>query len=238
MMTTIARNYTTWRICVWCGWIFLAGYLASWGILGFNVPTLEPSIAQADLYTHYVTHSARIRLAFGLSVFFMPFYFVMSAVISRVMQRIEGPDGPFAIVEQMGGALTVVTGQVAGIAWLVGAFRVQERGPAIVRTLYDFGWLYFDMTFMITTLQMFAMAYVFLSDKRAVPLFPSWISWLSIFVGFSFVMLLLLPFLITGPFAWNGLFNYWVTLGGFFAWCMALLIYLSRAINRLEREEP
>lgn len=232
----MSRGFTTWRLCVWAGWIFLVGFLVSWGVLGFNIPTLEPGIAQNDLYNHYAQHNARIRIAMGLAVAFMPFYFVLSAVISRVMREIEGPNGPFSIVEQMGGAVTVVVGQLGCMAWLLPAFRFQERSPELVRAFYDFGWLYFDMTYMVTTLQMCAMAFIFLSDKRAVPLIPKWVSWLSIFVGFTFLMLTLLPFLTTGPFAWNGLFNYWVTLGGFFVWTLAILIALSRAINRLERE--
>jgi hypothetical protein len=230
------QSYSSWRLCVWAGWVFLVGYLLSWGILGFNIPTISPAISINDLYAHYVAHSARIRLAMGLSVFFMPFYFVFSAVISRVMQQIEGQNGPLAIVEQMGGAVTVVVGQVAGISWLVAAFRVDERTPEMVRQLHDFGWLYFDMTYMVTTLQMWAMAYVFLHDRRTKPLVPAWVAWLSVFVGFTFLLLTLLPFFLTGPFAWNGLFNYWITLGSFFVWVIIVAIAVSNAINRLERE--
>jgi hypothetical protein len=230
-------KYTSWRLCVWAGWIFLVGYLASWGILGFNIPPYAPSVPVADLYAHYVENSARIRIAMALSVFFMPFYFVFSAVISRVMQRIEGPDGPLAIVEQMGGAVTVVVGLVAGVSWMTAAFRVDERSPEMVRQLHDFGWLFFDTTYAVTTLQMGAMAFVFLSDRRAVPLIPVWASWLSVFVGFTFLMLTLLPFCYDGPFAWSGLFNYWVTLGGFFVWVIVYAIYLMKAIDRLEDED-
>lgn len=229
-------GFGSWRLCASTGYIYLAGYLVSWGILGFNLPTLPVDISSADLFTHYAEHNERIRLGMVLSVFFMPLYFVFSAVISRLMQKVEGADGPLSIVEQMGGATTTVVGLVAGIAWLVPAFRFEERTPEIVRLCYDFGWLFFDTTFMCTTLQMFAMAIVFLSDKREVPLMPRWVSWLSVLVGVTFLMLTLLPFCLTGPFAWNGLFNYWVTLGGFFAWMFAVTVFLFKAIARLERE--
>lgn len=238
MTTTAERvDFSTWRLCAWAGPVFLVGYLLSWGVLGYNIPTFDPVISIGDLYRHYSEHSTRIRVAMALSVFFMPFYFVFSTVISRLMQKVEGREGPLSMVEQMGGGLTTVVGLVAGIAWLTASFRVHERSPEIVRQLHDFGWLFFDTTYMCTTFQMIAIALVFLRDKRSVPLLPRWLCWYSIFVAVIFVPLTLLPFFYSGPFAWSGLFNYWVTLGTWFLWVNCLCIYAYKAIERLEREQ-
>lgn len=241
-MTTINKaidsgKFSSWRLCAWAGAVFLVGYLGSWGILGMNIPTFDPAISSADLHAHYTDHSMRIRLAMALSVFFMPFYFVFSAVVSRVMQQVEGTDGPLSMVEQMGGALTTVVGLTAGIAWLTASFRVHERSPEIVRQLHDFGWLYFDTTYMCTTFQMIAIAMVFLRDKRSVPLVPRWLCWYSIFVAVIFGPLTLLPFFYSGPFAWSGLFNYWVTLGAWFVWVLCLVVYIYKAVGRIEQEQ-
>jgi hypothetical protein len=232
-----SQKYFIWRLCAWAGPIFLIGYVASWGVLGFNIPPLGADTPQADLFAHYVNNSVRLRTAFVLSVMFMPFYFVFSSVISRIMQRIEGREGPLSVVEQMGGATTVVVGLVAGICWLAASFRVEERTPEIVRMLHDFGWLFFDTTYMVTSLQMLAMAIVFLSDRRSQPLIPRWLCWFSIFVVASFFPLSLLPFFYTGPFTWAGTFNYWISLGSWFLWVTMLCYYVFQAINRLEAEE-
>lgn len=234
---THSQKYSSWRLCAWMGPIFLVGYLCSWGILGFNIPTFDPAISISDLYTHYLNNSSRIRLAMVLSVFFMPFYFVFSCVVSRIMQKIEGADGPLSIVEQVGGALTTVVGLVAGICWLTAGFRVSERTPEIVRQLHDFGWLMFDTTYMCTSFQMLAAAFVFLSDKRSEPLLPRWLCWYTIFVAVVFLPLTLLPFFYSGPFAWSGMLNYWVTLGSWFVWVQLICYYVFKAIGRLEQEE-
>lgn len=231
------ESYSMWRLCNWSGMIFLVGYVFSWGLLGFNIPPFEPAISQAELYEHYTENNFRIRTAMALSVFFMPIYFVFSSVISCVMRKIEGANGPLAVVEQMGGATTVVVGCVAGISWLTAAFRTHEWAPETVRQLHDFGWLFFDTTYMCTSLQMIAMSLVFLSDKRETPLIPRWLSWYTIFVAVIFLPLTLLPFFYSGPFAWSGMFNYWVTLGTWFFWVGLLSVYMYSAINRIEREE-
>lgn len=234
---TIQQKYFLWRLCAWCGPIFLVGYVATWSVMGFNLPPFEPSISATDLFAHYVNNNTRIRAAFVLSVFFMPFYFVFSSVISRMMQKIEGPEGPLSITEQMGGATTVVVGLVAGICWLTAAFRIEERTPEMVRMLHDYGWLFFDTTYMTTGLQMISLATVFLMDRRSKPLIPTWLCWYTYAVVAAFLPLTLLPFFYKGPFAWSGTFCYWISLGSWFFWVLMLCTYLFKGINRLEQEE-
>jgi hypothetical protein len=153
------------------------------------------------------------------------------------MQKIGGPDGPLSIVEQMGGAVTTVVILVGGICWLTVGFRVEERSQEIIRTLHDFGWMFFDTTYMATSLQMTAVAIVLLNDKRAVPLFPAWVAWFSIFTAAVFVPITLIPFFLDGPFAWNGMFNYWVGFTPFFIWVTIYICHAFKAIARLEQEE-
>ncbi len=231
------QKYFFWRLSAWAGIVFLIGYVSTWAVMGYNIPPFEPSISIDDLFAHYTNNNVRIRAAFVLSVFFMPFYFVFSSVISRLMQKIEGPEGPLSVVEQMGGATTVVVGLVAGICWLTAGFRVEERTPEIVRALHDFGWLFFDTTYMTTGLQMIALGIVFLADTRAVPLIPKWLCWYTFAVVGAFLPLTMLPFFYKGIFAWSGLFCYWVSLGTWFVWVLCLVYYVFKAINRVEQEE-
>ena len=230
-------KFDTWRICAWAGPVFLAGFIVSWGILGYNIPPIDPGMALADLQAHYVEHSVRLRAAMGLCLFFGPLYFVFSALLSRFLQKIEGADGPLAVIEQMGGAVTTVVLLVGGVSWLTAAFRVNERTAEGIRQLHDFGWMFFDTTYMATSLQMAAVGLVLLRDKRSLPLFPRWLAWFSFFCAAVFVPITLMPYFLDGPFAWNGAFNYWVGFNCFFLW-MALFSYFSfGAISKLEQEE-
>jgi len=228
--------FLSWRLCAWAGPVFLLGYIVSWGLMGYNVPPLDPDITQADLHRHYLDNSGRIKAAMVLSLFFAPFYFVFSAVLSRVLQKVEGQAGPLSLIEQMGGLLTTVVLLVGGVSWLTAAHRVDERTPEIIRQLHDFGWMFFDTTFMCTSLQMLGMAGVIFTDRRLQPLLPRWLGWFSVFAGLLFVPLMLMPFFLHGPFAWNGLINYWIGFSGFFWWVLFLCIYVFKAIARIEAE--
>ncbi|MCK9285826.1 MAG: hypothetical protein M0P39_16270 [Rhodocyclaceae bacterium] len=236
--TTSASPYFSWRLCTWAAPVFLAGFIVFWAILGFNLPPIAPGMSIGDLQAHYAENSTRIRFAMVMSVFFAPLYFVFSAVISRVMQKIEGrADGPLPIVEQMGGVVTTVVILIGCVCWMAAAHRIDERTPEITRILHDFGWLFFDTTYMATTVQAFAVAITILCDKRSEPLLPRWLAWYSIFTGAVFLPDTLLPFFFTGPFAWNGLFNYWVGFNAYFLWIILFCIYIFKAIDRIEREE-
>jgi hypothetical protein len=46
-----------------------------------------------------------------------------------------------------------------------------------------------------------------------------------------------MPFLKTGPFAWDGLFNYYIALGAFFVFIYTMSYYVYRAVVRVEAEE-
>lgn len=231
-----AEKFNLWRVCAAGGLIFLIGQLLGWGYLGFNIPPYQPNLPIADLYAHYTAHSLRIRFGMTLSVIVCPFYFVWSAVISRIMAKIDGEDSPLAVIEQMGGEITCVIGLVGAVAWMAAAYHIEERTPEIVRAFHEFGWFFFDTTYWATTLQELALGWVFLSDQRQVPLVPRWVAWYSIFSAIAIIPLSLLPFFYQGPFAWSGLICYWASLGTWFVWVLVLSWSIFGAIGRLQHE--
>jgi hypothetical protein len=232
-----ADKYSIWRLCAWAGPIFMIGYSLSWGLLGMNIPPISPDISIGDLHSHYIDHNLRLRTAMLISVLFAPFYFVMSVIVSRVIQKIEGLDGPLSVIEQIGGTLTTVVMFVGGVCWLTASFRIDERTPEIIRLLHDFGWMFFDTTFIATNIQTCATGIAILRDKRAEPLYPRWLAWFSFAEAAIAMPVVLMPFFTHGPFAWNGLMNYWIGFSMFFGWTLLFSIYNFDAIKRLELEE-
>ncbi len=234
---TPAQKFNMWRMCAWGGVIFLFGQLLGWGYLGVGIPPDDPSMPLAEQFSWYQENSLRIRLGMTISVIICPFYFLWSAIISRIMQKIDGDDSPLAVVEQMGGVTTCIIGLVGAVGWMTAAYHIEERTPEIVRAFHEFAWFFFDTTYWATTLQELALGYVFLMDRRAVPLIPRWVAWYSIFSAIAIIPLSFLPFFYDGPFAWNGFVSYWISLGSWFFWVLILSFYVFKAIDQLQKEE-
>jgi hypothetical protein len=79
--------------------------------------------------------------------------------------------------------------------------------------LNDLGFILFNLTYSITSVQAIAAGLVGLADKSATPVFPRWVSWWAIFTGLSFIPITAMPFFKTGPLAWNGLITFWGLFG-------------------------
>jgi hypothetical protein len=231
-----ALTFAVWRVGAWLGLVYMVVGLLAWGVVAKYLPAPRQSLDADGIKAFFVNDEYRIRAGMIVYICIGPLYAVFSIVLSRLLQRIEGPHGILYQVEFFGGLLTAIVTQLSGVLWLTASFRTETRSPQDVQLLSDAGWFVFDMTFTVTLLQFVAFGIVVLVDRRATPLFPRWIAWLSFFVATTFLPLLVMPFLNTGPFAWNGLFNYWIALGGFFAWILAVFRHALTAISRVERE--
>jgi hypothetical protein len=57
-----------------------------------------------------------------------------------------------------------------------------------------------------------------LSDKREDPFFPRWVGYFNIWMGILQAPGVMMAMFLTGPFAWNGLFTFWIPLTVFSFW--------------------
>ncbi|MFL6109358.1 MAG: hypothetical protein ACJ716_11005 [Marmoricola sp.] len=229
--------FTIWRIFAWSGAVYATLGLIFWaGIAGF-LPAPHESLNADGIKDFFLTNETRIRVGMVGYLFIASLYLPWSVVIARIVTRIEGPYGLLGRVEFFGGIATVFTTLFSGVMWLAASFRTADRSSQDIQLLSDVGWFIFDMTFVVTLVQMVALGTAILIDRRSVPYFPKWLGWFCYLMAFTFVPLVVMPFLQTGPFAWHGLFNYWIALGAFFAFIYTMTFYVHQAVKRVEIEE-
>lgn len=229
-------NFTLWRICAWGGPIYLFGLMVFWALIGKFFPP-PPEFWSADEVTSfYLQDNIRIRIGMVGTCFFGPFLILWSIVISRVIQRIEGPDGILSTIELIGGVITAIVVMLFGIVWMTASFRTELRSPQDIQMLQDIGWFIFDMTFVVTLFQLLAFGTAVALDRRADPLFPKWLGWFAYFAGLVFLPVLVMPFMMTGPFAWHGIIGFYLAIGPYFPWAVATCYYLFKAIDKVEAE--
>jgi hypothetical protein len=233
---TANTEYTLLRVALWSVCVY-----AGLGLLGFAVfagfwPPPSQDLDAAAIAQYFHTHNTGIRIGMVLMAVGAPCYYTWSLALSKIISRIEGPMGALSTTELLGGLMTAVVTAVPAVVWQTAAFRTESRSAETVQTLYDFGWLFFDLTFMFSLLQSVALGIAVLIDRREQPLFPRWVGYLCFLTGAVYVPLSLIPFVRTGPFAWHGVLNFWAVFVMFFVLIAVVTPYAFRALRRLEKE--
>lgn len=223
------------RLCAWSCFVFIAVFALSWGVLGRNIPPYSPDMSADELASIYRAHASALRIGFAVGAFSTTFLVTWAIGLFRIMVQMERGPKVLSYTQLIGGVLTAMVPMIACIFWLTAAFR-PEQDPAITRLLFDMGWMMIDLGFGVTILQYCALGVVALRDTRAKPLFPKWLAWLGIWIGLEFLVELIMPQFRSGPFAWNGLFSYWIAFFGPFVWMFTVAIFMFKAATRLNEE--
>lgn len=223
------------RLCAWSGLLFMALFAVGWGILGRNIPPYGADMPAEELASIYRDHASTLRIGFALGAFACTFLATWAVGLFRIMLRIERGGQLLSYMQLIGGVLTAMVPMFACIIWLTAAFR-PEQDPAIIRLLFDLGWLTIDIGFGVTLLQYVALGVVALRDNRDKPIFPKWLAWLGIWIALEFFVELIMPYFRSGPFSWNGLFAYWIPFFAPFVWIIVISVFMFKAANRLSAE--
>lgn len=232
----LPRNpYRYVRACAWAGPILLVATLLFWGILGQNVPPYGADLTADAIAEQVRSHAWLIRIGMVGQMVVSGLYLVWGVGIAKVMEALEEDNNVLSTIQIWGAGFTVLVFEIPCMAWLAAAFRPEVMPAPVIQMLYDMGWMFFDIAYL-TSLQMIPLAICIISDRRAVPLMPKWLGWFTLWVAISFVLLALVGFFHSGPFARSGLLNFWVEFTLFFWFWLLVAIYTIKAVGRLERE--
>ncbi len=225
------------RLCAAAGPLFLIVFIVFWGVMGNNIPPLPADSPASVIGDHYRDNANMVRMGMTMAMSFVVLYMIWGLAIAKVIEYgVERGNNVLSTLALWGAGLTVVPIMVSCSFWLAGSYRPEALDDSILQLLYDLPWLLIDLGYMVTTVQMFALGAAFLTDKRAVPLVPKWLAWYGIWVGFSFIAEVLMPFFMDGLFARHGVLNFWIEFFLWFFWIVGLSFYIFVAIGRLEAE--
>jgi hypothetical protein len=197
-------------ICAWCGPAFVILYGLSWVVLGHNYPPPDPGMSAEQLVSlFYVKYRSQILLGQSLSTCLGMLYLPWTCQLTiQMWQREKTPI--LALLQLTGGLLTAWVLVFCPAMWAWCAEFAGTVSPELTRAVHFIAWYTYDMTYMITTIEVVAICLFVFLDRKAPAIMPRWAAVLALFSGLSFLPLTFLPYFKSGPFAINGYWSFHV----------------------------
>jgi len=221
----------------WSGFVYVAFLMVGiWPISGF-FPSQPPAWDAEQITAVYHGNVYGIRVGMVLVLVGSMFWVPWTAILAKLLARIEG--GPGILTYCMlisGGANLLLTAYPAGW-WLTASFRL-DRDPQIVQLLNDIAWLQFLGVIAPYYFCVISIAWGALADDSENPLLPRWVGYFNLWFLLTLIPLSIIFFFKTGPFAWNGIFGFYLPFCIFWIWFFVMTYAVRKAIPRIDELDP
>ena len=197
------------RLGVWGGLIGITLLGFGWIFLAQFIPPVSATATAQEVATYFADRRWQMIQAGNLimlSVFFiLPAFAAATMVVNAMEKRL----GMLTIMMIGAGATNAFVCFILGLSWVWGAYRA-DQNPELVRFAYDFGFLIFYGGIAMFIPLFFVPAYAILIESPKQKLVPRWYGYLNLLTGFILLPAPLVYFFKTGPFAWDGIINFWI----------------------------
>jgi hypothetical protein len=218
------------KACIWCGpvmgLLFVVGFLVA-GF--FPPPSPDQSAAEVAAMIDADRNAIRVGIVLCLAScgLLMPF---MTAITIQ-MRRIEGSRPILAYTQLALATMATIEFVIPYVFMLVSTYR-PDTHPEVTRALFDLSWFFFLGVICTFVLQLAIFGVVILMDGRNEPIFPRWLGYTNLWLSLMFTPASFIVFFKDGPFAWNGVFVWWVPVTAFLVWFVPNFVMLLRAVDR------
>lgn len=228
-----SNSMRTVELCIaWIAPVFAALYLFFWCILGQNLPPPQMlSMSGSELVSQfYAGHQTQIAIGnIGAATVGM-LYLPWACLLGSLMRDERGAISVLGYMEITGGALTAWVISMGPAMWAACAIFATSIPPEVLKFAHVATWIVFDTTYMVTTVEMVGLGLYIIVYKHQ-KIFPGWCAWLNFVVAFLFALLVLIPFVPSGPFAVGGLLNFWLQLVAWLGWMLCMTYFMVRWLS-------
>ena len=217
----------------WSGYVYIACLLIGMGPLAHFLPSQPPTYDPAQIKAVYDSNVTGIRVGMVLALIGSMFYVPWTALLAKAIARIEGGVGILTYSQVIAGCTNVLLTAYPAGWWLLASFR-PERNPEIVQLLNDIAWLQFLGVISPFYFVPISIAYASLADSSKDPIFPRWVGWFNIWFMLTLIPLSIIFWFHSGPFAWNGIFGFYLPFIIFFIWFFVMTPVIRKAIPKLD----
>lgn len=220
------------RALIWWALGMLIIFMIAFVFLIRLVPLPPATQSASEVAAFYKSNSLNIRIGAVICSWVAAFMVPLALVISLQMRRLESGWPIWSALQFAGGCLMSMFLVFPPMLWGVAAFT-PDRPAEITLMLHELANLTLVTTDQYFIFQFVAIAVVSLTAKHdALSPFPRWFGFYTIWTAFMFELGAFGFIPRTGPFAWNGLFVFWIPLTIFFAWLITTSVMMFRALKR------
>lgn len=215
--------------------IILANVYGGAFIMMGLLPVPSPSLGLEQVIEIYAANNLQFRIGVCIMIISGAWYLPWSVVLFLQMMRIEKGAPVMSIVQVLASTNGTWLFAIPPVFWGVVAFSI-DRNPELSLLMHEFAWLYFVTPASFFLFQLIPIAVVSLSKDNTDPNtpFPRWLGWLTVWSGVTGVIGFIAQLFKSGPFAWSGLFPFYLPIAIFTAWMVCLVITLWKALKHQE----
>lgn len=213
--------------------IFSLGYVMT----GFFPPP-KPTLGAAEVAELYASDNLRLRIGVVLCLLSGGFLMVWGVVVSAQMARVEKGLPVWAILQVLSAAMGALIFTLPLLFVGVAAFSA-ERSAEITLLMHELAFLTLITPVTFFPFQALPVGVIALSRNNAGAKnspFPRWLGFLTLWMLACAELGTIAMLFKTGPFAWNGLFAFWLPLSIYAIWYTALTRQMLKAIARQEAD--
>ena len=221
------------RICLWTVPVVGAIWLVCFLVFPAFTAPLSPSLPADAVAAFYGDPDNLARTRYGMILFnwfgigFLPFYGLITVQMKRMAHNSEVLAYGFLATATSAATLLSVT----ILFFQVAAFR-PDRDPAIVQLINDMAWMTFTVPVSFLMAQAAVLVVAIFLDRQTKPIYPRWIAHFNTLTVLLLAPCVLASVKLDGPFAWNGVWSYWVRIGVFAAWTLVMFFAVMNAMDR------
>lgn len=221
------------KVIIYSGFAYIAFLLVGMATAGF-LPSQPPSLTPDQIASVYTgDHLWRIRIGMMIALVGSTLYAPWTAILAKLIMRVEGKAGVLTFCQIIAGCTNVLLTAYPTGYWMLGSFR-PDRSPELIQLINDISWTQFLGVITPFFFVPISIAIAALLDKDENPLIPRWVGWFNIWFEMTLIPLVLVFCFQHGPFAWNGLFGFYLPFFIFFVWFFIMTWTLRRSIHRLD----
>ncbi|MCY4425981.1 MAG: hypothetical protein OXC05_02985 [Halieaceae bacterium] len=227
-------NASLQRFCAFGGPIFGLLFLSGMLVAGILPPT-SPDLSSEQVSQLFQDNQLRILMGSVFMLLGSPFPALQSAAGYCQLSRMEGPRNVCSTGQLVCGALNTVAVFLPATFFALAAFR-PDRNPDALLALYDLAWITTLYLWTPGALMVLCQALVIIRYGTDSSPYPRWLGFLAAWFAVLMATSTVVIFFKTGPFAWDGLFGFWIPTILATGWFWTFWWMTRRAINTEESE--